>query len=37
MRSLERRDGKKHKFQLRYLSAVVPLCLRAETTAASHR
>lgn len=32
----ERRDGKKYSFQLRCLSTVVPLCLRAETRAASH-
>lgn len=33
---LERREGKKRRFQLRCLSTVVPLCLRAETRAASH-
>lgn len=33
---LERRDGKKYSFQLRCLSTLVPLCLRAETRAASH-
>lgn len=34
--NLERRDGRKYSFQLRCLSTVVPLCLRAETRAASH-